>query len=181
MFHLTTEISDIDFSRDVTIFNDDRFIVTSGDIQVDVGNEKNHGYHILFRNKDDVISDFHGVLAEDFILDVKNHTLSASFLIDPMAPVIALAQSHPRFSVEMHAIDDCSVNCYDGYEFNYLDDDMLKDCYPYCDDQVNHDVYPTLSLDEVYKEDMELVADQGDEEIAGPVEDQQDQYMEIFE
>ncbi|WP_395878213.1 TRP47 family tandem repeat effector [Ehrlichia muris] len=112
MLHLTTEINNIDFSNNLNIHSGDRFVVTSNDMQLDVGEEPGHGYHILFKNNGHVLSDFHGVQAEEFIFDVKNHNLKASFLVNPMAPFEALDKdSHPNFLVSMHTASDCVANC----------------------------------------------------------------------
>ncbi|KJV65686.1 TRP47 family tandem repeat effector [Ehrlichia muris] len=108
MLHLTTEINNIDFSNNLQIDNGDRFVVTSNDMQLDIGQEAGHGYHILFRNNGHVISDFHGVQAENFIFDVKNHNLRASFLVDLMASFEELDQTkHPDFLINMHTASDC--------------------------------------------------------------------------
>ncbi|AHX05974.1 putative immunodominant surface protein gp36 [Ehrlichia chaffeensis str. Liberty] len=112
MLHLTTEIDNIDFSNNLNIHSGNRFVVTSGDMQVDVGSDPDHGYHLLFKNNGHVISDFHGVQAENFVFDVKNHNLRASFLVDVMAPFTELDSSqHPHFSVNMHTANECNSDC----------------------------------------------------------------------
>nr|QIS79098.1 gp36 protein [uncultured Ehrlichia sp.] len=114
MLHLTTEITGIDFSNDFHIHSGERFVVVSGDIQLEVGNSGEHGYHILFKNGGHVISDLHGVKAEYFNFDMKDRSLNASFLIDPMAPFHELdVKNHPNFSISMHAEGDCD-NCVHG-------------------------------------------------------------------
>ncbi|AHX04839.1 TRP47 family tandem repeat effector [Ehrlichia japonica] len=115
MLHLTTEINNIDFSNNLHIDSGDRFVVTSNDMQLDVGQEAGHGYHLLFRNNGHVISDFHGVTAESFIFDIKNHNLKASFLVDLMAPFEGLNQTnHPDFLVNMHTVSDCVSSNHDS-------------------------------------------------------------------
>ncbi|AHX09877.1 tandem repeat protein effector TRP47 [Ehrlichia chaffeensis] len=120
MLHLTTEINDIDFSNNLNIYSGNRFVVTSGDMQVDVGSEPDHGYHILFKNNGHVISDFHGVQAENFVFDIKNHNLRASFLVDPMAPFTELDNSqHPHFVVNMHTANECGSDCVHHNEHDH--------------------------------------------------------------
>ncbi|CEI84982.1 Immunodominant surface protein gp36 [Ehrlichia minasensis] len=114
MLHLTTEITGIDFANDFHIHSGERFVVTSGDLQLEIGSHGSHGYHILFKNNGHVISDLHGVKAEDFSFDMKNRSLSASFIVDPMAPFHELdVNNHPNFSISMHAESVCN-NCVHG-------------------------------------------------------------------
>nr|AZA07495.1 glycoprotein 36 [Ehrlichia canis] len=112
MLHLTTEITNIDFAHDFHIHQGERFGVSSGDLQLDIENHPEHGYHILFKNNGRVISDLHGVKAEDFNFNMKDHSLNASFLIDPMAPFHELdVNNHPNFFISMHAYQDGCDNC----------------------------------------------------------------------
>nr|QHT73347.1 tandem repeat protein 36 [Ehrlichia canis] len=115
MLHLTTEITGIDFANDFHIHSGERFVVVSGDLQLEIGNSGGHGYHILFKNNGHVISDLHGVKAEDFNFNMKDHSLNASFLIDPMAPFHELdVNNHPNFFISMHAYQDGCDNCVHG-------------------------------------------------------------------
>nr|QFR39824.1 immunodominant surface protein TRP36 [Ehrlichia minasensis] len=114
MLHLTTEITGIDFANDFHIHSGERFVVTSGDLQLEIGSHGSHGYHILFKNNGHIISDLHGVKAEDFNFNMKDRSLNASFLIDPMAPFHELdVNNHPNFSIAMHAEGVCN-NCVHG-------------------------------------------------------------------
>nr|ABA39258.1 immunodominant surface protein gp36 [Ehrlichia canis] len=115
MLHLTTEITNIDFAHDFHIHQGERFGVSSGDLELDIENHPGHGYHILFKNNGHVISDLHGVKAEDFNFNMKDHSLNASFLIDPMAPFHELdVNNHPNFFISMHAYQDGCDNCVHG-------------------------------------------------------------------
>nr|QHT73344.1 tandem repeat protein 36 [Ehrlichia canis] len=115
MLHLTTEITNIDFAHDFHIHQGERFGVSSGDLQLDIEDHPGHGYHILFKNNGHVISDLHGVKAEDFNFNMKDHSLNASFLIDPMAPFHELdVNNHPNFFISMHAYQDGCDNCVHG-------------------------------------------------------------------
>ena len=108
MFHLTAEINNIDFPNGLHIDNGNRFVVTSNDMELNFGEEDEHGYNVLFKNNGHTIADFHSVMVEDFVLDVKSHSLKASFLIDIMAPFEELDKTiHPDFLFSMHNIGDC--------------------------------------------------------------------------
>ena len=136
MFYLTTEISNIDFSSDIHIF-DDMFTIASGNTQIHIGNEGNHGYHLLFKNDQQVISDFHGVKVEDFFMDVKHHTLSASFLIDPMGPVLELATSNPNLSIVMNPEENYIDYCQNCDKLDHVE--TVSDPAPIADSQGHQD------------------------------------------
>ncbi|QGR03118.1 TRP47 family tandem repeat effector [Ehrlichia ruminantium] len=134
MLHLTTKIDNVDFGSDLSVYGNDQFSVSSGGLRMDVGYHKHdhghehehehehdhdHGaYHVMFidNNNGHILSDFHGVVGKHIMLDVLNHSLQASFIVnlmEPFSPFLHKENSH--FALNVHPVgEDCYNYHNDG-------------------------------------------------------------------
>ncbi|GAT75921.1 hypothetical protein EHRUM1_00790, partial [Ehrlichia ruminantium] len=117
MLHLTTRIDNIDFGNDLSIYSNNQFSVSNGDITMEIGyhpheheegHENHHGeYHVMFTSNGHVLSDFHGVTGKHIALDVLNHSLQASFVVNLMEPFSEFLQQGSNFSLNLHPLNVC--------------------------------------------------------------------------
>ncbi|GAT77958.1 hypothetical protein EHRUM3_01630, partial [Ehrlichia ruminantium] len=118
MLHLTTRIDNIDFGNDLSIYSNDQFSVSNGNITMEIGyhahdheegheedHEDHHGeYHVMFTSNGHVLSDFHGVTGKHIALDVLNHSLQASFVVNLMEPFSEFLQQGSNFSLNLYPL-----------------------------------------------------------------------------
>ncbi|WP_258010920.1 TRP47 family tandem repeat effector [Ehrlichia ruminantium] len=128
MLHLTTRIDNIDFGNDLSIYSNNQFSISNGDITMEIGyhpheheegheegHEDHHGeYHVMFTSNGHVLSDFHGVTGKHIALDVLNHSLQASFVVNLMEPFSEFLQQGSNFSLNLHPLtEDCGLDGHD--------------------------------------------------------------------
>ncbi|WP_243502892.1 TRP47 family tandem repeat effector [Ehrlichia ruminantium] len=123
MLHLTTRIDNINFGNDLSIYSNDQFSVSNGNITMEIGyhahdheedheedHEDHHGeYHVMFTSNGHVLSDFHGVTGKHIALDVLNHSLQASFVVNLMEPFSEFLQQGSNFSLNLYPLREDSV------------------------------------------------------------------------
>ncbi|QLK54784.1 TRP47 family tandem repeat effector [Ehrlichia ruminantium] len=135
MLHLTTRIDNIDFANDLSVYSNDQFSVSSGGLTMrggyhahehgenhDEDHDEDHGeYHVMFINNGHVLSDFHGVTGKHIALDVLNHSLQASFVVNLMEPFSEFLQQGSNFSLNLHPLtEDCHHNNVDCVSANLV-------------------------------------------------------------
>ncbi|WP_258011063.1 TRP47 family tandem repeat effector [Ehrlichia ruminantium] len=130
MLHLTTRIDNIDFGNDLNIYSNNQFSVSNGDITMEIGyhpheheegheegHENHHGeYHVMFTSNGHVLSDFHGVTGKHIALDVLNHSLQASFVVNLMEPFSEFLQQGSNFSLNLHPLNVCYDKVISGVD-----------------------------------------------------------------
>ncbi|WP_258010820.1 TRP47 family tandem repeat effector [Ehrlichia ruminantium] len=126
MLHLTTRIDNIDFGNDLSIYSNNQFSVSNGDITMEIGyhpheheegHENHHGeYHVMFTSNGHVLSDFHGVTGKHIALDVLNHSLQASFVVNLMEPFSEFLQQGSNFSLNLHPLNVCYDKVISGVD-----------------------------------------------------------------
>ncbi|WP_258011908.1 TRP47 family tandem repeat effector [Ehrlichia ruminantium] len=118
MLHLTTRIDNINFGNDLSIYSNNQFSVSNGNITMEIGyhpheheegheegHEDHHGeYHVMFTSNGHVLSDFHGVTGKHIALDVLNHSLQASFVVNLMEPFSEFLQQGSNFSLNLYPL-----------------------------------------------------------------------------